>query len=91
MPHHFKWINRATLLFNLASAELVGGWVGVRGVCVCVCAWKGCDQRCTDLSVFVVDGQADGQTYGRPGRLMEGQTDQMIGRVGTEEDKQSET
>lgn len=27
MPHHFKWINRATLLFNLASAELVGGWV----------------------------------------------------------------
>lgn len=25
MPHHFKWINRATLLFNLASAELVAG------------------------------------------------------------------
>lgn len=31
MPHHFKWINRATLLFNLASAELVGGLVGVSG------------------------------------------------------------
>lgn len=29
MPHHFKWINRATLLFNLAAAELLGG---------CVCA-----------------------------------------------------
>lgn len=34
MPHHFKWINRATLLFNLASAELVGGWFrGWVGVC----------------------------------------------------------
>lgn len=30
MPHHFKWINRATLLFNLASAELVAGSVEAR-------------------------------------------------------------
>lgn len=30
MPHHFKWINRATLLFNLASAELVAGCADAR-------------------------------------------------------------
>lgn len=77
MPHHFKWINRATLLFNLASAELVCGWVG-RGVGGCV--WEGCDQRCTGLSVFVVDTQTDGQTNGCIVRGMEGQKDQMIGR-----------
>lgn len=36
MPHHFKWINRATLLFNLAAAELLGGCVRARA-CVPVC------------------------------------------------------
>lgn len=77
MPHHFKWINRATLLFNLASAELVGGLGGGRGG---DCVWEGCDQRCTGLSVFVADRRTDGQTNGCKVRGMEGQKEQMIGR-----------
>lgn len=40
MPHHFKWINRATLLFNLAAAELLGGCVRARA-CLFVCVGRG--------------------------------------------------
>lgn len=64
MPHHFKWINRATLLFNLASAELV---VGCADAHARACQREGgserrrCDQRCTGLSVFVTEGQTDGR------------------------------
>lgn len=67
MPHHFKWINRATLLFNLAAAELLGGCVRARA-CLFVCVGRGgrCvrDQRCESSSVVVTGGLTDGQREG---------------------------
>lgn len=74
MPHHFKWINRATLLFNLASAELVAGRARAREVRVCVGRGGWRDQRCTGLPVFVAEGQTDGRrrkTDGGDGRMTE--------------------
>lgn len=64
MPHHFKWINRATLLFNLAAAELLGGCVRARA-CLFACVGRCvCDQRCESSSVVVTGGLTDGQREG---------------------------
>lgn len=83
MPHHFKWINRATLLFNLASAELLGGCVGVC-VCACVCACacmrgKGCVIK--DAKACLSLSRAD-RLMDSAGRRAEGQKDGVIGREG---------
>ena len=80
MPHHFKWINRATLLFNLASAELVGGWVwegrfGARAGGGVIRDARAC------LSLSRMD-RLDEQTDGGAGEGMEGQKDLDDGRRG---------
>lgn len=85
MPHHFKWINRATLLFNLASAERVARFADVHD-----CArWRKrrCDQRCTGLSLSRRDRLMDGTRRRMAGCEDDGEKSKTTRSQGADTDK----